>query len=279
MQDQASDLKSSQIIAVISGKGGVGKTLMATNIAAVISENGKKVLLLDADVGFTNADILLGVYPKYSIKDFVNHKCSIEDLIVPTTYGIDLISLGGDVSDLLATNEIVLKDFATYFLKLLDNYDIVVMDMPPGFSPSYMPFLALVDDFVIMTTPEPTSVVNTYTMIKLLSIKGIKGEVIHIVANMVQNVKEAQSVMERFTEVVEKFVGNRVSSVTMIKDHPLVVKSIHDRQLFALRYRSIQPSFSIMRIVSYILRTDLKKSTEEGSLIQRFIKFFRGDSQ
>ncbi|AFG34328.1 P-loop NTPase [Fervidobacterium pennivorans subsp. shakshaketiis] len=278
MQDQASNLKSSDIVAVISGKGGVGKTLVATNLAAVIAENGKKVLLLDADVGFTNADILLGVYPKHSIKDFVNHKCDVQELITPTSYGVDLISLGGDVSDLLAMNEFVIKDFATSFLKLLENYDIVFMDMPPGFSNSYMPFLALVDKFIVLTTPEPTSVVNTYTMVKLLSIKGIKGEDIHIVANMVQNTKEAESLMERFSEVVEKFIGNKVSSVTMIKEHPLVVKSIHDRQLFALKYRSIQPSFSIMRIASYLLRSEVKK-IQEDTLIQKFLRFFRGDNK
>ena len=278
MQDQASNLKSSDIVAVISGKGGVGKTLVATNLAAVVAENGKKVLLLDADVGFTNADILLGVYPKHSIKDFVNHKCDVQELITPTSYGVDLISLGGDVSDLLAMNEFVIKDFATSFLKLLENYDIVFMDMPPGFSNSYMPFLALVDKFIVLTTPEPTSVVNTYTMVKLLSIKGIKGEDIHIVANMVQNIKEAASLMERFSEVVEKFIGNKVSSVTMIKEHPLVVKSIHDRQLFALRYRSIQPSFSIMRIASYLLKGEVKK-VEEDTLIQKFLRFFRGDNK
>ncbi len=278
MQDQASNLKKSDIIAVISGKGGVGKTLVATNLAAVVAENGKKVLLLDADVGFTNADILLGVYPKHSIKDFVNHKCDVQELITPTSYGVDLISLGGDVSDLLAMNEFVIKDFATSFLKLLENYDIVFMDMPPGFSNSYMPFLALVDKFIVLTTPEPTSVVNTYTMVKLLSIKGIKGEDIHIVANMVQNIKEATSLMERFSEVVEKFIGNKVSSVTMIKEHPLVVKSIHDRQLFALKYRSIQPSFSIMRIASYLLKGEVKKVGEE-TLIQKFLRFFRGDNK
>jgi len=278
MQDQASNLKKSDIIAVISGKGGVGKTLVATNLAAVVAENGKKVLLLDADVGFTNADILLGVYPKHSIKDFVNHKCDVQELITPTSYGVDLISLGGDVSDLLAMNEFVIKDFATSFLKLLENYDIVFMDMPPGFSNSYMPFLALVDKFIVLTTPEPTSVVNTYTMVKLLSIKGIKGEDIHIVANMVQNIKEATSLMERFSEVVEKFIGNKVSSVTMIKEHPLVVKSIHDRQLFALKYRSIQPSFSVMRIASYLLRSEVKK-IQEDTLIQKFLRFFRGDNK
>ena len=278
MQDQASSLKRSDIVAVISGKGGVGKTLVATNLAAVVAENGKKVLLLDTDVGFTNADILLGVYPKHSIKDFVNHKCDVQELITPTSYGVDLISLGGDVSDLLAMNEFVIKDFATSFLKLLENYDIVFMDMPPGFSNSYMPFIALVDKFIVLTTPEPTSVVNTYTMVKLLSIKGIKGEDIHIVANMVLNIKEATSLMERFSEVVEKFIGNKVSSVTMIKEHPLVVKSIRDRQLFALRYRSIQPSFSIMRIASYLLKGEVKK-VEEDTLIQKFLRFFRGDNK
>jgi flagellar biosynthesis protein FlhG len=153
------------------------------------------------------------------------------------------MSLGGDVTDLLATNELVLKDFAVHFLKLLDHYDLVIMDMPPGFSNSYMPFLTLTDDFVIMTTPEPTSVVNTYTMIKLLSLKGINGENIHVVANMVQNSKDATKLMERLTEVVEKFAGNKVSSVTLMKEHPLVVKSIQDRELFVVRYRSIKQRF------------------------------------
>ncbi|MGQ9855471.1 MAG: P-loop NTPase [Fervidobacterium sp.] len=276
MQDQASSLKSSQIVSVISGKGGVGKTLVSTNMAAVIAESGRKVLLLDADVGFTNADILLGAYPKFTMKDFVNHKCSIEELVTPTKYGLDLMSLGGDVTDLLATNELVLKDFAVHFLKLLDHYDLVIMDMPPGFSNSYMPFLTLTDDFVIMTTPEPTSVVNTYTMIKLLSLKGINGENIHVVANMVQNSKDATKLMERLTEVVEKFAGNKVSSVTLMKEHPLVVKSIQDRELFVVRYRSIQPAFSIMRIASNLLKENINKK-DENTLIQKFLNFFRGE--
>ncbi|HPV63378.1 MAG TPA: P-loop NTPase, partial [Fervidobacterium sp.] len=81
MQDQASKLKSSQVVAVISGKGGVGKTLIATNMAATLADTGRKVLVLDADIGFTNADILLGAFPKFSIKDFVNRACSIDDLV------------------------------------------------------------------------------------------------------------------------------------------------------------------------------------------------------
>jgi len=220
MQDQASKLKSSQVVAVISGKGGVGKTLIATNMAATLADTGRKVLVLDADIGFTNADILLDAFPKFSIKDFVNRACSIDDLVTHTNYGVDLVSLGGDVSDILTVSDLVLKDFTTHFLKLLDNYEIVVMDMPPGFSEAYMPFLALADDFIIMSTVEPTSIVNTYTIVKLLSIKGISGESIHLVANMVQDVKEATKLMSRFSEVVERFVNNRVSSVTIIKDHP-----------------------------------------------------------
>ncbi|MEN6515574.1 MAG: AAA family ATPase, partial [Fervidobacterium sp.] len=166
MQDQASKLKSSQVVAVISGKGGVGKTLIATNMAATLADTGRKVLVLDADIGFTNADILLGAFPKFSIKDFVNRACSIDDLVTHTNYGVDLVSLGGDVSDILTVSDLVLKDFTTHFLKLLDNYEIVVMDMPPGFSEAYMPFLALADDFIIMSTVEPTSIVNTYTIVK-----------------------------------------------------------------------------------------------------------------
>ncbi|HCL99124.1 MAG TPA: MinD/ParA family protein [Fervidobacterium sp.] len=275
MQDQASKLKSSQVVAVISGKGGVGKTLIATNMAATLADTGRKVLVLDADIGFTNADILLGAFPKFSIKDFVNRACSIDDLVTHTNYGVDLVSLGGDVSDVLAVSDLVLKDFTTHFLKLLDNYEIVVMDMPPGFSEAYMPFLALVDDFIIMSTVEPTSIVNTYTIVKLLSIKGIGGESIHLVANMVQDVKEATKLMSRFSEVVERFVNNRVSSVTIIKDHPLVERSIHDRELFVKKYRNIQPSFSVTRLVSILLKASNNPKDQER-VLEKFLNLFRG---
>jgi len=275
MQDQASKLKSSQVVAVISGKGGVGKTLIATNMASALADTGRKVLVLDADIGFTNADILLSAFPKFSIKDFVNRACSIDDLVTHTNYGVDLVSLGGDVSDALAVSDLVLKDFTTHFLKLLDNYEIVVMDMPPGFSEAYMPFLALADDFIIMSTVEPTSIVNTYTIVKLLSIKGIGGESIHLVANMVQDVKEATKLMSRFSEVVERFVNNRVSSVTIIKDHPLVERSIHDRELFVKKYRNIQPSFSVTRLVSILLKTSNNPKDQER-VLEKFLNLFRG---
>ena len=275
MQDQASSLRSEQIIAVVSGKGGVGKTLLATNLSAIFADSGKKTLLLDADVGFTNADILLGAYPKYTIKDFVNHRCSIDDLIVKTSYNVDLVSLGGDVSDILTANELVLKEFVTHFLSVLDDYDIVVMDMPPGFSDNYMPFLALAQDFVILTTIEPTAVVNTYTIVKLLSVKGVSGENIHIVANMVQDVKEASRLMERFITVIEKFINNKVSSVTIMREHPLVLKSIYERTLFVKKYHNIQPSFSVMRVASNLLKEQVP-SIKKENLLEKFISFFRG---
>jgi len=275
MQDQASSLRSGQIIAVVSGKGGVGKTLLATNLSAVLVDSGKKTLLLDADVGFTNADILLGAYPKYTIKDFVNHRCTIDDLIVKTAYNVDLVSLGGDVSDLLTANELVLKEFVTHFLSVLDDYDIVIMDMPPGFSDVYMPFLALAQDFVILTTIEPTAIVNTYTIVKLLSVKGVSGENIHIVANMVQDVKEASKLMERFITVIEKFINNKVSSVTIMREHPLVLKSIYERTLFVKRYHNIQPSFSVMRVASSLLKEQVP-SIKKENLLEKFISFLRG---
>ncbi|MGB9614348.1 MAG: P-loop NTPase [Fervidobacterium sp.] len=276
MQDQAKNLKNCQVVAVISGKGGVGKTLIATNLSALLSEYAKKILLLDADVGFTNADILLGAYPKYTLKDFVNHKCSIDDLVNSTIYGVDLLSLGGDVTDIVTTNEIVLRDFATHFLRLLDDYDVVVMDMPPGFSENYMPFFALVEDFVVLTTIEPTSIVNTYTMIKLLSVKGIMGENIHVVANMVQDVKEATKLLERFIGVTEKFINSNISSVTIVKDHPLVIKSVYQRELFVKKYRNIQPTFSIMRIASNILKMKQNSKLREN-LLEKFVRLFRGN--
>ncbi|MFN3692430.1 MAG: P-loop NTPase [Fervidobacterium sp.] len=275
MQDQASNLRNSHIVAVISGKGGVGKTLLATNLSALLAEQGKKTLLLDADIGFTNADILLSAYPKYSIKDFVNHKCSIDELVLNTPYGVDLISLGGDVPDLLSANELVLKEFVTHFLKLLDDYDFVIIDMPPGFSEYHMPFLALVQDFVILTTIEPTAIVNTYTIIKLLSIKGVSGENIHIVANMVSDVKEATKLMERFISVVEKFLNNKLSSVTIMKDHPLITKSIYEREIFIKRYKNIQPYFSIMRVASNLIK-DENAPMKKENIFERFINFIRG---
>ncbi len=260
MQNQASNLRKVSGIAVASGKGGVGKTIVSTNLAYYLKEMGKKVLIFDLDVGFTNVDILLGVSPKFTIRNYVSGTCGIEDLITPSSYGIDLISLGSDVSDLLSTNEITLKEFFINFLKLIDRYDYVVFDMPPGFSEMYLPFFTIVDDFVILTTTEPTAIVNTYTIIKILLLKGISGDNIHLFVNMVDDVKEATKLMERFSSVVEKFSGVKLKSITIMREHNVVSKSIANRELFITKHKNTQPSFSIMRLASIITSEKVEKN-------------------
>ncbi len=277
MQNQASNLRKVSGIAVASGKGGVGKTLVATNLAYYLKELGRKVLIFDLDVGFTNVDILLGVTPKFTIKNYVTGNCGIEDLVTPSAYGIDLVSLGSDVSDLLSTNEITLKEFFINFLKLIDRYDYVIFDMPPGFSEMYLPFFTIVDDFVVLTTTEPTAIVNTYTIIKILVLKGVSGENIHLVANMVTDVKEATKLMERFSSVVEKFSGTKIKSVTIIRAHNVVSKSIANRELFIAKYKNTQPSFSVMRLASIITSEKIEKS--ENILEKIWSVLFRKESK
>ena len=202
------------------------------------------------------------ISPKNTFKDYALYKtCDLSDVIEHTKYGTDLVTTGGGVSDLIAFNKNDTKDFYLAFLSVIRDYDYVVVDLPPGYSEKLNDFFISSDFIIAVTTIEPTSLVNTYTFLKVLMMKGVLGSSIHIVANMVNNDSENRRIMDRFTSAIEKFVGERPASITMIKEHSMVRKSVYERTPFLYLCNHCQPSYAIYRIVEQITKQRIGESS------------------
>jgi len=255
MLGQAEGLKQiPKIISIVSGKGGVGKSLVAVNLSIAISKLSKKVLLYDIDIGFGSVEILLGTSAKLTIKDYFQNKTGLDEIIVKTKYGIDVISGGLDVEDLVYFNignkESLFKDFS----RVISEYDYIILDFPPGYNENLENFYESSDFMVLITTPEPTSLINAYTFLKMMAIKGIDPSELHIVLNMVRDMKDARRCMDRFIGVIERFIGMSPSATHIMRFDSAVRKSVENQKPFVFERKMVQPSLVIYRIANMITK-------------------------
>jgi len=280
MFDQAQALRNSKltdnvkIIMVTSGKGGVGKSIIAANMAILIAKTGKSVLLFDADVGFANSDILLGVTPKNTLKDFLLNKKELKDIVYPTKYGVWLLSSGTDVQDIVVFKNESKNRLLGDFLRFAQGMDYIVIDT--GTSMSYFDELRgiyeVIDSLVLVTTGEPTSLMNTYTIAKLMAIRGIMPEV-HVVINMVKNIKNARKIMERFVMVLERFAGIDVSEQHIMAFDKAVKNSVINQIPLVEYSAKVQPSLCIRRITNTILQSK-EFGVEKMSFVDKIKSMF-----
>ncbi len=264
MQDQVESLRKSEpkVISVLSGKGGVGKSILAVNLALAFQKRNFKILLFDADVGFGSVEILLGTVAPRTLKDFFKSGLKIEDIVYKSPYDVDVISSGIDIEDLLLFNLGDRKKFFDSFSRILRSYDYVIVDFPPGYNENLDKFYLNSDYLIIVTTDEPTSIINTYTLIKVLSVKGVNPEEIFLVLNMVRNMKEGRKVVERLKNVVERFVGVPIRHFFIVREDPVVQKSVERQKPFLLWAEKSQPSLVMLGLREKILKESVEREKE-----------------
>ena len=157
--------KKARIITITSGKGGVGKSNFVVNLAISLQRQGKKVMIFDADIGMGNDDVLMGIYPKYNVLDLMKGGMSIEDVLVDGPEGIKLLPGGSGLNNI----EDLQQNEREVFLKKIENiegFDYIFIDTGAGISRSVLAFIACSDDVIIVTTPEPTSLTDAYSLLK-----------------------------------------------------------------------------------------------------------------
>ena len=166
--------KTARIISVTSGKGGVGKTSLSVNLAAHLSKQGTKILLIDADLGLSNVEIMLGVTPSYTLKDVIKHGKDIEDVIINGPYNLDFISGGNGFLELAELSEVEREEILIKIHKLEELYDIIIIDTGAGISKNVTAFLTISDEIIVITTSEPTALTDAYSIMKVISEEKVK---------------------------------------------------------------------------------------------------------
>ncbi|HXH61385.1 MAG TPA: MinD/ParA family protein, partial [Fimbriimonadaceae bacterium] len=218
-------------IAIASGKGGVGKTNIATNLAIALAHDEKKVLVVDADLGLSNVDVLLAISPQSTMKDVVSGDVQAGQAVTATEYDIDVISGGTGAKELVDLDQESLDGLWKQVNKLTEQYDHVVIDTASGIGRSVMTFLKKADRVLVVCTPDPTSMMDAYATTKLLFDENPQADVALLV-NMADNVRQGLVVFERYKAIVGQFLNREISLAGVIIRDATVLNCTRSREPF-----------------------------------------------
>lgn len=259
--DDENKKNSNRIITVTSGKGGVGKSNFVVNLGICLQNKGKKVLIFDADLGMGNDDVLMGLYPKYNIFDIIFTGKKIQDIIIEGPSGVSLIPAG---SGLNKVQELKKEERELFLNKLegLDEFDYILIDTGAGVSRDILAFISASEDLIIITTPEPTSLTDAYSLLKATDHFKLKSEA-KIIVNKAFTKKEGEETYCRFERAVTTFLKINVSYLGCILDDRKLVQSVRAQKPFVISYPNCSASKDVENIAIKIIGE--KASTSNGA--------------
>lgn len=194
-----------RVISVTSGKGGVGKTNVVVNLALALTRLGKRVLVLDADLGLANIDVLLGLAPRYTVEHLFGREKSFSEILIEGPGGMRIMPASSGVSDLVDLNE-TQKLFLLEEVDLMaEDIDVLLIDTGAGISSNVLYFNMAAQESIVITTPEPTSMTDAYALMKVLSTRCKKKDFMMLV-NFVSNEEEAKGVFKKISRVADHFL-------------------------------------------------------------------------
>jgi flagellar biosynthesis protein FlhG len=195
-----------RITAVTSGKGGVGKTFISVNLAAALARQGRRVLVLDADLGLANLDVMLDLAPKITLHDVFTGKSSLEDAILPAPGGFSALLAGSGMVEYSRMTPEVRDQLLKVIDAVAPRFDHVILDTGAGISDVVLYAVSLADEVMVVVTPEPTSMTDAYATVKVLA--ATQGRrLVQLVVNQTRRHGEGRSVCQQLQQVVDRFVN------------------------------------------------------------------------
>lgn len=248
---QESFKRDARIITITSGKGGVGKSNFVVNLAITLVKKGKKVLIFDADIGMGNDDVLMGIYPRHSVLDLINGKLAIEDIIVDGPEGVKLLPGGSGLNNIedLQQNQ---RDIFLKKIEMLEGFDYIFIDTGAGISRSVLAFIACSDELILVTTPEPTSLTDGYSLLKAVNHFKIKNKA-NIVINKALDKKEGNQTFIKFKAAINKFLTLEVDYLGSIYEDRKLVMAVREQIPFVISYPNCDAAKSIIEIADKVI--------------------------
>lgn len=249
-----------KVVAVTSGKGGVGKTFVSANLAAALAKRGMRVLVLDADLGLANLDVVLNLYPKVTLHDVFQGKAKLEDAIVKAPGGFSVLLAGSGMVEYSRLTPEVRNEFLNIMSGLVPHYDIVLLDTGAGISDVVLFAVSLASEVIVVATPEPTSLTDAYATIKVL-VGQQKRQTIRMVINQTARLGDGRAITVQLQQVLDRFVttepGRPIKLVHMgdIPADPSVRQAVMRRQLLVQSAPGCPASLAITQLAQKIQET------------------------
>ncbi len=226
--------KDSKVIAVTSGKGGVGKSNFVANLAISLQNRGNSVLIIDADIGLANIELIYDIMPKKTFKNLLNGE-DVNDVLQEGPFGIKLLSGGSGIVELSNITPREQDILIQAFSYLEDKFDYILIDTGAGISDLVLKFLTLADETIIVTLPEPTAITDAYALLKVAH-NGGKGIIknFSVVVNRVANPEEGEFVVRKLSLVAKKFLDLDLKGLGSLSEDQNLIKSIKKQDIMEL---------------------------------------------
>jgi len=249
---------NSRVITVTSGKGGVGKTNITLNLAILLRKLDKRVVLIDADLGLSNIEVLSGVIPKFNFGDVVNSKIEIGAALTDGPLGLKFLSGGAGLTALSNLTEKQIASVVNNFGALDEISDIILIDTGAGISRSVISFIKASNEAVIVVTPEPTSIADAYAIIKSLKRAGSLSQSLRIIVNMAGSYNEGLDIFEKLNKVSEQFLGTKLEILGVIPFDTCVPRAVKRQEPLVLSFPHSESAKSIENISLKLLNMESK---------------------
>ncbi len=258
-----------RIITIASGKGGVGKTNLSTNLAIAYGKLGKRVILMDADLGLANVNVVLGIIPKFNLYHLIRKQKTMREIIMDTSYGIQIVAGASGFAKIANLDEEERQNFVKELAEL-SAADVIIIDTSAGVSNNVLSFIAAADEAIIVTTPEPTAITDAYGIIKIIATEiDNLGLSLKLIVNRVKSVTEGKKVSERVINIASQFLNLKIDYLGYVYEDPSVQQSVLKQRPFLINDPKGKASICVQHIVSRLEKVDFKEGAGIGSFLRK----------
>lgn len=268
-----------RVITVTSGKGGVGKSNTAINLAIQMRKIGQKVIILDADFGLANIEIMFGAVPKHNLCDLIYQGKSIKDIITWGPMEVGFISGGSGITGLSNLNKDELSYIIENLAELDEMADTIIVDTGAGIADAVLEFLVASGEILLVTTPEPTSITDSYSLLKALSRHPryhADTTQIKVLANKVTGDAEARALYTKLETVVERYLKVPISYLGMVPQDPQLAKAVMQQMPVSLENPRARSAVAYEMIVAKLTNKEINKNLKSRGMAAFFSHIIAG---